>query len=667
MGAIELPVGPLVEDLNWCLNLARAPQVRSMAQWAEDAIVLPNGPASGERYRHWRHPVSRLFFEELDSGRWSRVAALGPTQNGKTLMCYVIPTLYHLFEIQETVIVGLPSMDMANDKWSEDFLPVIEASEYRDLLPLKGEGSRGGQVKRGIRFRNGTTLRFMTAGGSDKKRAAYTSRVVSITEADGMDQSSQGSREADKIEQIEARTRAFGRTGKRVYLECTVSIERGRIWQEYTSGSQAKILRPCPHCGKYVAPEREHLRGWQDAESEEDAAAGAHFVCPECEAGWSEAERSSSAKQAVLCHSGQTVTESGEVVGDYPKTQTFGFRWSAVDNPFVTAGDLGAEEWLARKARDRENSEKKMLQFVWALPYDPPEVELTPLEAEAIEQRSSDLKKGVVPDEATDIAIGIDTGKRVLHWTAMAVGEGIGGRVIEYGKQPVDSDRLGVRQGLIEALSKLGDYFQGGWRTQAGKLMTPSQVWIDSGYFEHTDGVYAFCQAANQNLGLATGSELYRPTKGYGEGQRRMKRYMAPGNKRKGVLYLGNEFHIAKVHRNGKVLSGVLLVHMNSDYWKSELHQRLLMPADEPLAVTLYEAASYSEHSEFARQLTAERQVEKFIEGRGEVVVWERVERNNHWLDSTYAALCASEAISSFRLALRTKEGPRSLREMAGG
>lgn len=667
MVAIDLPVGPLVEDLTWCLSLARAPQVRSMAQWAEEAIILPNGPAAGERYRHWRHPVSRLFFDELDSGRWSRVAATGPTQNGKTLMCYVIPTLYHLFEIQETVIIGLPSMDMANDKWSEDFLPVIEASEYRDLLPLKGEGSRGGQVKRAIKFRNGASLRFMTAGGSDKKRSAYTSRVVSITEADGMDEASDSSREADKIEQIEARTRAFGRTGKRIYLECTVSIERGRIWQEYTGGSESRILRPCPHCGEYVAPEREHLKGWQDAETEEDAAELAFFACPECDAAWSEAERVSSAKQAVLCHRGQSVASDGAVTGEPPRTQTLGFRWSAVDNPFVTAGDLGAEEWLARKARDRENSEKKMRQFVWALPYDPPEVELTPLEAEAIEQRSSSLKKGVVPDDASDIAIGIDTGKRVLHWTAMAVGEGTGGRIIDYGKQPVDSDRLGVRQGLIEALAKLGDYFQAGWRTQAGKLMTPSQVWIDSGYFEHTDGVYAFCAAANKSLGLATGSELYRPTKGYGEGQRRMKRYIAPGNKRKGVLYLGNEFHIAKVQRNGKTLAGVLLVHMNSDYWKSELHQRLLMPPDEELAVTLYEAASFSEHGEFSRQLTAERQVEKFVEGRGEVVVWERIERNNHWLDSTYAALCASEAITSFRLALRTKEGPRSLREMAGG
>lgn len=662
---VEISQKPLIESLNWCLDLAEAPSLRTMGQWAEEAIILPNGPFSGERYRHDRHPVSQLYFDEIDSGRWSRIAATGPTQNGKTLMCYVIPTLFHLFEVGETVIVGLPSMDMAQDKWAEDFLPVIEASEYRSLLPRTGEGSRGGQVKRGIKFGNGATMRFMTAGGNDKKRSAYTSRVVSITEADGMDESSATSREADKIEQIEARTRAFGRTGKRVYLECTVSMESGRIWQEVQRGTNSKIVRPCPHCGDYVAPEREHLTGWQEAQSEEEAAELAHFVCPSCEKPWTNEERSDAAKSVVLLHSGQEISKSGQVTGDTPKTQTLGFRWSAIDNPFVTAGDLGAEEWLAYKARDHENAEKKMRQFVWTVPYDPPEIELTPLDPEEIEKRSSELKKGIVPEGTQAVAIGIDTGKRMLHWTAVAIGPESGGRIIEYGKQPVPSDQLGVKQGLVEALSELAVYFDQGWHTEKGLVYKPTQVWIDSGYHEHTDGVYQFCAAANQTLGLTVGSELYRPTKGYGEGQRRMTRYITPDKKRKGILYLGNQFHIAKVTRNGKMLSGVMLVHMNSDHWKSELHQRLMMPSDESLAVTLYQTASFSEHSEFCKHLVAEKQIEKFVEGRGELIVWDRVDRNNHWLDSTYAAICAGEAIVEFKLVNAARKKRQSLSEMA--
>jgi hypothetical protein len=55
--------------------------------------------------------------------------------------------LYHLFEIGETVICGLPDMDMAADKWREDILPAVESSRYRELLPRHGGGSRGGRVE----------------------------------------------------------------------------------------------------------------------------------------------------------------------------------------------------------------------------------------------------------------------------------------------------------------------------------------------------------------------------------------------------------------------------------------------------------------------------------------------------------------------------------------
>jgi phage terminase large subunit GpA-like protein len=344
---VELPTQTIRDDLRWCLALSRAPAVRPIGQWVEEEIILPEGPHKGERYRHSRHPASRLWFAELDSHRWNRTAATGPTQNGKTLMCYVLPVLHHLFELKETVIVGLPTIEMANDKYSRDLLPTIEASRYRDLLPTSGEGSRGGMVKREIKFKNGASLRFMSGGGRDQKRAGYTSRVLAVTEVDGLDEAGRSSREADKIEQLEGRTRAYGRRGKQVYLECTVSVESGRIWQEWTSGTQSKLVRPCPHCGAWVSPEREHLVGWRDAVDEEEASEKSHFICPDCGHPWSESERWESAAKAKLVHRGQEVTPDGDIVGEAPRTKTLGFRWSAIDNPFTTAADLGAEEWIA--------------------------------------------------------------------------------------------------------------------------------------------------------------------------------------------------------------------------------------------------------------------------------------------------------------------------------
>jgi phage terminase large subunit GpA-like protein len=578
-------------------------------------------------------------------------------------MCYVAPVLYHLFEIGETVIVGLPSMDMGNDKWQQDFLPVIEASEYRDLIPLRGEGSRGGQVKRSVTFRNGATLRFMTAGGSDKQRAGYTSRVVAVTETDGMDESSETSREADKIEQIEGRTRAFGRTGKRIYLECTVSIERGRIWQEIKGGTDSRIVRPCPHCKAYVTPEREHLGGWETAGSEEAAAAGAFWSCPACGESWTEAERISASEKCILLHAGQEISNRGKITGDAPATQTLGFRWSAIDNPFVTAADLGAEEWRAKRNIDRENAEKKMRQFVWALPFIPEEIDLTPLDPEKVAQRLTGNTCGQVPDGASAVVVGVDTGKHRLHWVAVAVLENGRCAVIEYGEQKTEADQLGMFAGLMDAQRRLREHFERGWINANGSPFVPSQVWIDSGYYAHTDAIYSYCTDAA--TGCIKGKQVYRPTKGYSRFQKYGHKgiYKAPKAKSDAVVHIGTQFHIAKVERNGRFVPGVLLVHMNADHWKGEVHQRLTIPTDQPGAISLYASPDQFSHGEFVAQITAEHQVIK----KGEIVWEKRPGADNHYLDATYSAICAAEAVRAMA-AIKTGPAPTAaeLARMAG-
>lgn len=610
-------------------------------------MVVPSGPYEGERYRHDRHPASRPWFDALDSGQWARHAATAPQQNGKSLMAYVLPVCWHLFEHAETVIIGLPNMDLAQDKWGDDFLPVIEASPaLRALLPTRGEGSRGGQVKREVRFTNGASLRFMTAGGSDKARAGKTTRVVAVTETDGMDEPGAGSRESDPISQIEGRTRAYGRTGKRVYLECTVSIETGRIWQEIQHGTDSRLARPCPHCGEYVSPEREHLVGWTDAPTEEAAAAAATWTCPACSRPWTDAERRQAAAAAVLLHRGQTMDSAGRITGPLPETQTLGFRWSAIDNPFVSAADLGAEEWRARRSANRINAETELRQWVWALPAIPLQMDLTPLDPDAVLQRTSGWKRGVVPDDALGIACGVDTGKRRLHWVAVAMRRNGSAAVIEYGEQTVESDRLGVTAALKAALQQLRSYWAKGWQDQQAKTWTPGQVWIDSGYWQHTDGVYAFAAAAN--TGAEAGREVYRPSKGYGEKQKGIGRYYQPRGRSADVLHVGPQYHLGRVRRAGRLIPGVVLAHVNADGWKSEVHQRLAMPPDEPGALTLYETADEGEHAEFRDHLLAERQVETWIPGRGNVPTWEALDgRANHYLDALYDALAAGDFLAA--------------------
>src|SRR4051812_20474185 len=366
-------------DLRWFLSQAKPRRMRSMRQFAEGEIVIPSGPFEGRRFRCSRQPFTGLWFDAVDSGLWSRCVATGPTQSGKTLSCFVIPLLYHLFEQAETVICGLPDMDMAADKWRADILPAIEQSRYRQLLPKHGGGSRGGRVE-SLQFGNGATLKFMSGGGGDKSRAGFTSRVVVITETDGMDQAGATSRESDKITQLEARTRAYGGR-KRIYMECTVSTEQGRTWREYQQGTRSRIVLPCPHCNAWVSPEREHLAGWTGAETQAAARAAGAFSCPDCGEFWSADERVESNRQSRLIHGEQSIDAEGSVQSAPPASDTLGFRWSAVNNLFATAGDLAADEWRSSRAPDEENAEREMRQFVWCLPVVPSKWQETALEA----------------------------------------------------------------------------------------------------------------------------------------------------------------------------------------------------------------------------------------------------------------------------------------------
>lgn len=609
------------------LSRAIPPRPRTLRQFAEEEIRIPDGVYQGALYRVDRQPVMRHYFEAMESGNYTRVFATGPTQSGKTLTCSIIPVLYHLFEFGETVVFAVPSIDMAADKWHEDILPVIRWSRYAELLPTEGRGAKGSHVT-SIRFKNGATLRFMTAGGSDKQRAGFTTRVVVLTEVDGFDSASETSRETDKIGQIEARTLADPEHA-RVYGECTVSIERGRTWQEYINGSESKVLMRCQHCGDYVLPEREHLLGWEDADTEADAMDNAELCCPECGACWTEEDRRQGVEESILLHKGQRV-ENGKVVGDAFRTRTLGFRWNAAHNLFVPIREYAARMWRAthRDTIDEELAERELSQFIWAVPYRPSAVELSPLEAKEINQRRAKLPRSIVPSDATHIAMGIDVGKWRCHWSLVAW-RGDRGHVVDYGEISVGADHMDADIALLTALRESRDWITEGWLCESGtKRVAPQQVWIDAGYNQGI--IYQFCRESGKR---------FRATKGHGTAKKpgQAGAYVAPKQLGQVVRHIGEEYHIHYLKTEQ-----VELVHINADYWKSWLQRRFATPLDSPGSISLWESNEKNIHMDFAKSLCAETAVQQFVAGKGTVETWEVKTRNkSHWFDATHLACAA--------------------------
>jgi phage terminase large subunit GpA-like protein len=290
---------------------------RSLYQFAEQEIVLPDGPYQGQRFRCSRQPSHGAFFRAVDSGNYFRYACTGPQQSGKTLAFVVIPILYHLFERQQTVLFGLPTMEMANDKWKMDIRPAIEASRYAQYLPKKGGGSGGGTPEL-IQFSNGANLKFITAGGGDEKRAGFTGPILVVTEVSHLDEVGGKSDEATKLKQMEGRVRAYRASGQaRIYLESTVTVEQGRIWQEWSQGTAGEVVFRCPSCPEWIAPSREHLIGWHDAQTESQAESLARWACPECGIVFDDAKRLQALQQCKLRHRGQTIDEQGNISGQH--------------------------------------------------------------------------------------------------------------------------------------------------------------------------------------------------------------------------------------------------------------------------------------------------------------------------------------------------------------
>lgn len=651
---------PAGADLRWVLAEMRPRALRKMGKFAESEIRIPDGPFLGLRYRCDRQPYSRLFFEAVDSGVYREYIAVGPTQSGKTLTCFVIPAMYHLFEVGETVICVVPDESMVNDKWTQDLLPVIKASKFAKYLPTKGQGSRGGRVTDSVTFTNGVTLKFMTAGGGDTNRAAFTARVLILTEMNKFGERKASSAESDMYRQLKGRLRAFGDQAL-IYGECTVTNEAGLVWSEYSNGTASALACPCGHCGDYVTPGREHLVGWEDAKTAMEAAQLARWACPSCGVLWGDGEREKFVKGSILIHEGQTVKvvkRGYKIMGDAPDTWTLGFRWSAVDNLFLKTGYIGAGEWTARNLAENEiNAEIEQLQFVWAMPVPDGSDKSIALRPDALAHRQGRFGKGVVPPGAGLVAF-MDLGKYKCHWgvaAAVDTSEGLRYWLVDAGMIRTEMDHLSERDAMLVAMREFHERCEEGFLDDAtGEVIQPTLRYIDSGKW--ADIVYDFIIEM-----AAAGHGGYFPTKGFGVSQDQARVYTEPSKVTDRVVLVGDRYHLAL-----QEAKGVVLIHIDVDAWKSRVHAALRAPIGETGSLVLWKG-DWKKHMPVARHLLSEVAIEEFVPGKGTVVRWEKISRDNHWFDCVVGAFAGLDYLGALMEAKRHGAEQKARKGQEGG
>jgi phage terminase large subunit GpA-like protein len=264
-----------------------------------------------------------------------------------------------------------------------------------------------------------------------------------------------------------------------------------------------------------------------------------------------------------------------------------------------------------------------MRQFVWCLPTLPTKWDETALEPHALASRIGSLPRGVVPPGTFRLSAAIDLGKYLNHWIVVAWGEQATGHIVDYGRIEVASEDLGVEKALLASLREFRDLLKEGWPVEhsEGEHRQPDVAYVDAGYM--TNVVYAFCRETGKP---------YLPAVGRGAAQQRQQWYNRPTQTGSVVKNIGEGYHLNLLR-----IERLHLVEIDADHWKSWVHQRLSTPLGSPGAMSLFQA-SPPEHLALAKHLTAETKVEEFVAGKGVVVKWERLRRQNHWLDALYNA-----------------------------
>jgi len=272
---------------------------------------------------------------------------------------------------------------------------------------------------------------------------------------------------------------------------------------------------------------------------------------------------------------------------------------------------------------------------------DPPE-ETGPvgigITAEIVASRLSGLAKRQLPANCTALTAAIDLGKHYCHWSVVGWWPGAGGVVVDYGIAEVlanrsvkledkAADMAASEPAIYTALLNWRDELLSKNYTDAtGTVRKIDFVFVDSGNF--TRAAYEFCRQVRG---------VFHPSKG-------MDPFRAKTKPSDGIIPGSN------IYASELKAESIWLYLLDTSYWKGWVHERFLTPTfDENNmlrrgSLSLFDADSKG-HRAYSQHIVAEQYVTEFKEGKGSKSYWDVRNDNNHWLDATYMAAAASEAV----------------------
>jgi phage terminase large subunit GpA-like protein len=589
------------------------------------------------------------FMRAFDDPAYNTVVFVCGGQMGKTDSIIDV-VLSRLDQRPVPIIYAGPDRNFVTDQFEPRFDDALNRS-----ASLSVKLARGKKNKKTRKIVSGVPVRLAWAGSANQLKSDPAGLAI-VDERDGMAKNVKGEGDPVRLLEVRGDTHADFTLGitstptegtietekdeasglefwKSVEVDDAASLD-SPIWKLWQRGTRYHWAWPCPHCAEYFIPRFKCLvipkiditpRGAMEKIERDatpiEARRLAYVECPRCGSVIEDKHKFAMNARGVYVAPGQHVAPDSTIIGAPPESSTISFWVSGLASPFVTFGERAGRYVEALNSGDQEEVQTVInggFGELWA-----------PASGDAPEW--ADVARRKLPYESRQIPVGVlfltagvDVQKRRLVYVIRGWGVRQESWLIEHDEFWGDTDHPDVWTDLAEVLQQsLGD-------------LVIRRAFIDSGFRpgkkdevpEHR--VYEFCRRH---------ARIVYAVKGFDH------RDQPLSVKRIDVTPAGKAARY-----------GLDLVRLDSDFFKSWVHERVRWPDDQPggwhLPADVTEA--------YCRQIVSEGRIKKPSGG----YMWVQRSRENHFLDCEAMAYAAAYMLGVHRIsdrAQRRKPEPKRL------
>ena len=542
----------------------------------------------------------------IADGHYATIVAVMGSQMGKTEA--VLNVIGHRLDDDPVPILYIaPTKSFIEGVFEPRYKVMVE-----QCASLKAKRRPGLKEKNTLKHIAGVKVRLAWAGSATELAGDPACKVF-VDERDRMDDSVEG--EGDPVTLANARHTTYpdGQTivmstptmgTVETYVDPKSGLEfwdqgdevQSATWKLYQEGTRYHWAVPCPHCDDYFIPRFKYLV-WDEGLTPYEVKESAKMVCPSCGTLIDQSFKDAINARGEYVAPGQTIDKKGKVHGDAPVSDSATFWVSGLMSAWRTWGERAQDFLLAVRSGDPDRVQAVIntgFGELYTLKGEAPAVD-------AVKRLRLPYKLGTLPStKIKKLILTVDVQKMGLYYEVRGWGSELESWQIEHGYLAGSTDGDTV----WDDLAAFKDLHYGG--------LPIDRAMVDSGY--RTQFVYAFCRRFPYWALATKGRDTIDAT---------------PLQRSK--IDVGTT--------SGRRLAGGLAVwHINTDYFKRWIHERIDRDPELPGGFHLAEDTS----DDYCKQLVSEARV---VKPSGKIV-WSRIYKENHYFDVAVLQVAAAYSLN---------------------